>query len=338
MRLVPQSFSIRVRKLQSPQFRSYEHNLYDCYESKKLGARDSYNDISCKLVPRNDVRNGGNYVNMDESMGVKVESLLYFYCVREEEKFQFVLKSLSYELKVWWDCKCEHTRRMRDQPIKTWSLMKQSLRNKFGAENCERKRQGQEKRKIMQSSMGEKSTKANNLSQAQGVIDRKIIHHEKKNTCTFVKEEKSRKEKVESVVSAKENHASSFGEVNKMEYFKFIHFENLEALATNSKKFGVKRLVFDPRRLDLKLGPMTRAQRKKLKLQRDSDIISYKEDTLKSLIAREASQVVHNAFKCQGAIKGTTCGEKLAKSLQEATLPPMAVLPQQSLVGFCWHH
>ncbi|KAI5667303.1 hypothetical protein M9H77_17156 [Catharanthus roseus] len=50
-----------------------------------------------------------------------------------------------------------------------------------------------------------KSTKANNLSQAQDVIDRKVIHHEKKNTCIFVKEEKSRVEKVKSVVSTKES-------------------------------------------------------------------------------------------------------------------------------------
>ncbi|KAI5677065.1 hypothetical protein M9H77_08015 [Catharanthus roseus] len=51
----------------------------------------------------------------------------------------------------------------------------------------------------MESSMGEMSTKANEFSQAQDVIDRKVIHHEKKNICTFVKEEKSREEKVKSV-------------------------------------------------------------------------------------------------------------------------------------------
>ncbi|KAI5653447.1 hypothetical protein M9H77_30635 [Catharanthus roseus] len=50
----------------SPPARSYEHNSYDCYESNRLGARDCYNDISCKGVPKNDVRNGGNYVNIDK--------------------------------------------------------------------------------------------------------------------------------------------------------------------------------------------------------------------------------------------------------------------------------
>ncbi|KAI5652470.1 hypothetical protein M9H77_29657 [Catharanthus roseus] len=50
----------------SPHARSYENNSYDCYESNRFGARDCHNDISCKGVPRNDVRNGRNYMNMDE--------------------------------------------------------------------------------------------------------------------------------------------------------------------------------------------------------------------------------------------------------------------------------
>ncbi|KAI5680782.1 hypothetical protein M9H77_02009 [Catharanthus roseus] len=182
----------------SPHARSYEHNCYDGYESNRLGDRDCYNGISCKRIPRNDVRNGGNYVNMDErrssqTLGTtsrplsknnlklplfcgtfcpynyeawekKVESLFYSYCESEEKKFQLVLKSLSYEVNVWLDCKCENRRRMRAQPIKTWRLMKKSLRNKFGVGNLERQRQGQEKEKFMESSMGEKSIKANKLS------------------------------------------------------------------------------------------------------------------------------------------------------------------------------
>ncbi|KAI5668547.1 hypothetical protein M9H77_18400 [Catharanthus roseus] len=131
--------------------------------------------------PRNDVRNGGYYVNMDErfqkrrddyegyydsynyggynyrkssqtlkttsrpltynnlklplSCGTfcrydyeaceqKMKSLCYSYSVGEEEKFQLVLKSFSYEVNVWWDCKCENRMRMGARPIKTWSLMK----------------------------------------------------------------------------------------------------------------------------------------------------------------------------------------------------------------------
>ncbi|KAI5673545.1 hypothetical protein M9H77_13909 [Catharanthus roseus] len=38
------------------------------------------------------------------------------------------------------DCKCENRRRMGAQPIKTWSLMKQALRNIFGVGNYERQR------------------------------------------------------------------------------------------------------------------------------------------------------------------------------------------------------
>ncbi|KAI5664542.1 hypothetical protein M9H77_23865 [Catharanthus roseus] len=137
-----------------------KHNSYDCYESNRVRARDCYYDISCKGVPRNDIRNGGNYVNKDErfhkrrdnfgeyydsyyyggynyarssqALGTtsrpisynkfklpllcgtfgpydyeackqKVESLFYSFCVREEEKFKLLLKSLSYEVNVWWD-------------------------------------------------------------------------------------------------------------------------------------------------------------------------------------------------------------------------------------------
>ncbi|KAI5667602.1 hypothetical protein M9H77_17455 [Catharanthus roseus] len=120
----------------SPHTRSYEHNSYDCYEGNRFGARNDYNDRSYIRVLRNEVRNEGNYVKMDErfhkrrgnverchdsydhykhSYGSKnmynehndfiameaweqeVESLFYSYGVREEEKFQLVLKSLSYE-------------------------------------------------------------------------------------------------------------------------------------------------------------------------------------------------------------------------------------------------
>ncbi|KAI5664541.1 hypothetical protein M9H77_23864 [Catharanthus roseus] len=80
--------------------------------------------------------------------------------------------------------------------------MKQSFRNKFGVENYERQRQCQAKGKIIESSMGEKSTKSNKLSQAQDVADKRVIHIEKKNTCTFGEEEKSRAEKVKSVLYA----------------------------------------------------------------------------------------------------------------------------------------
>ncbi|KAI5650204.1 hypothetical protein M9H77_36209 [Catharanthus roseus] len=76
--------------------------------------------------------------------------------------------------------------------------MRQALRNRFGVGNHEGQRQGQIKEKFMKSSTSEKSTKVYHPSQAQDAVDKKVIHHEKKNTCTFIKEEKSREEKVKS--------------------------------------------------------------------------------------------------------------------------------------------
>ncbi|KAI5672622.1 hypothetical protein M9H77_12986 [Catharanthus roseus] len=49
----------------SPYTRSYEHNSYDCYGNNRLGARNGYNDRSCKRVLMKEVRNERNYVNMD---------------------------------------------------------------------------------------------------------------------------------------------------------------------------------------------------------------------------------------------------------------------------------
>ncbi|KAI5666973.1 hypothetical protein M9H77_16826 [Catharanthus roseus] len=46
--------------------RTFEHNSCDCYEDNRLGVRNGYNNTSCKTVPRNEVRKGGNYVKMDE--------------------------------------------------------------------------------------------------------------------------------------------------------------------------------------------------------------------------------------------------------------------------------
>ncbi|KAI5653075.1 hypothetical protein M9H77_30262 [Catharanthus roseus] len=94
-----------------------------------------------------------------------VESLFYSYCVREEEKFQLVLKSLPYEVKVWWDSKCENGRRIGVQQIKIWSLMKQSLKNRFGVGNHVEQRQVQQKVKFMESLMVEEFLKIKELSQ-----------------------------------------------------------------------------------------------------------------------------------------------------------------------------
>ncbi|KAI5663225.1 hypothetical protein M9H77_22548 [Catharanthus roseus] len=149
----------------SPHAKTYEHNSYDCHEGDILGTRNDHNDRTYNRVPRNKVRNKGNYVNIDRRVhkkrgdyegyydsysyggyncsrssqtlgttsrplsynnlklpllwdtfgsydcvvcGENVEPLFYSYGVREEEKFCLVLKSLSYEVNVWWDRKCKN--------------------------------------------------------------------------------------------------------------------------------------------------------------------------------------------------------------------------------------
>ncbi|KAI5653443.1 hypothetical protein M9H77_30630 [Catharanthus roseus] len=60
---------------------------------------------------------------------------------------------------------CLEKKETGSQPIKTWSLIKQALRNIFGVENREGQTQGQVKEKFMESLMGEKSTKVDETSQ-----------------------------------------------------------------------------------------------------------------------------------------------------------------------------
>ncbi|KAI5681378.1 hypothetical protein M9H77_02605 [Catharanthus roseus] len=87
----------------SPHARSYERNSYDCYEGKRVRTRNGHNYRTYNRVPRTEVRNKGNYVNIygkfdkRRAWEYEVESLFCAYCVREEENFQLVLKSLFYE-------------------------------------------------------------------------------------------------------------------------------------------------------------------------------------------------------------------------------------------------
>ncbi|KAI5666836.1 hypothetical protein M9H77_16689 [Catharanthus roseus] len=117
----------------SPYALLYEHNSYDCYEGNRLGTRNGHSERTYKRVLRNQVGNEGNLLNMDGR----------FYKKKR--------------------------RRMGSQPIKTWSLMKQTLRNRFGVENNERQGQGQSEVKFMKPSKDEESPKVKELS--QGKID-----------------------------------------------------------------------------------------------------------------------------------------------------------------------
>ncbi|KAI5668388.1 hypothetical protein M9H77_18241 [Catharanthus roseus] len=116
----------------SSHARSYEHNFYDCYEGNRFGTRNDYNDTSYKRVPRNDVRNGGTYVNMDERFH------------KRKCDYEGYHESYNYG-----------GRRIEAKAIKSWSLMKQTLRDRFGVENREEQRQVQPKVKFKVSLMVE---------------------------------------------------------------------------------------------------------------------------------------------------------------------------------------
>ncbi|KAI5649988.1 hypothetical protein M9H77_35993 [Catharanthus roseus] len=179
----------RFHKRRDDYERYFDSHYYEGYSCGKISQTlgtisrpPNYNNLKLLLLC-------GTFGPYDcEAWEQELESLFYCYCVREEEKFQLVLKSFSYVVNDWWDCNCEYRRRMGLKPIKPWSLTKQTFTSKCGVKNNEEQRQGQTKVKFLESLMGEKSTKVDELSQVQ---DRKATHHEKKKTYTFVKDRKS---------------------------------------------------------------------------------------------------------------------------------------------------
>ncbi|KAI5682055.1 hypothetical protein M9H77_03283 [Catharanthus roseus] len=82
--------------------------------------------------------------------------------------------------------------------------MKQILRDRFGVENYEDKYKVKQK-EISWNLQCVKSLQNKISFHKLKMFDRKGIHYEKKNTCTFVKEETSIEEIVKSVVSTKES-------------------------------------------------------------------------------------------------------------------------------------
>ncbi|KAI5664102.1 hypothetical protein M9H77_23425 [Catharanthus roseus] len=127
---------------------SYSYGGYNCrISSQTLGTTSrplNYNNFKLPLL--GDTFCPYGYKALEQ----EVESLFYSYAVREEEKLQLVLKFLSYEVNVWWDRNFENIRRIELQLIKTWSLMKQTLRIKCGVVNHERQGQGQSKVKFIE--------------------------------------------------------------------------------------------------------------------------------------------------------------------------------------------
>ncbi|KAI5673660.1 hypothetical protein M9H77_14024 [Catharanthus roseus] len=129
--------------------RTVEHNSYDCYEGYRIGSKNGYNGTFCKRVPRNEVKNGENYVKIDESSHKRKGDAERYHDSYDHYDHSYGSK----------DMYIEHND--KSQPIKTGRLMRQALRNRFGVGNHEGQRQGQTKEKFMESSMSEKSTKVN---------------------------------------------------------------------------------------------------------------------------------------------------------------------------------
>ncbi|KAI5652887.1 hypothetical protein M9H77_30074 [Catharanthus roseus] len=80
---------------------------------------------------------------------------------------------------------------MGAQQIKTWILMKQSLRNRFGVGNHKEQREVQPKVKFIESLMVEEFPKNKELSQAKSEKSLKMYVEDKKSeeeSCSIVKE------------------------------------------------------------------------------------------------------------------------------------------------------
>ncbi|KAI5663072.1 hypothetical protein M9H77_22395 [Catharanthus roseus] len=208
--------------------RSCELYSYDCYESNRLGARDCYNGNSVNMDKRFHKRKGdyeGYYESYNfegyncrrsfQTLGTTSRLLSYnkfklplscgTFGPYDYEAWEQKVESLiySYCLNVRWNCICENRRRMGAQGIKTWSFMKQSLKNRFGIENYEGQRQGQAKIKCMEPSIVEEAPKVKELSQAKIEETLKIhVMEETSNedTCCILNEKSigiKEKEKVE---------------------------------------------------------------------------------------------------------------------------------------------
>ncbi|KAI5683195.1 hypothetical protein M9H77_04423 [Catharanthus roseus] len=88
----------------SPYTRSYEHNSYDCYEGNKFEPRNGYNSKSYNRVPRNKVRNGGNYKNGSITMVERYDDSYEHYEHNYGSKNMYSEHNDSYNYRVY-NCK-----------------------------------------------------------------------------------------------------------------------------------------------------------------------------------------------------------------------------------------
>ncbi|KAI5681189.1 hypothetical protein M9H77_02416 [Catharanthus roseus] len=124
-------------------FSRHAHNFYDCYGGNRVGAKNYYNDRTYERAPRNKVRNGENYVKMDEMFHKRRGNVER--CHDSHKHY-------------------EHSHGLK--PIKTWSLMKQALRIRYGVENHKGQGQGQTKVKFMEPSIVEEAPNVKELPHA----------------------------------------------------------------------------------------------------------------------------------------------------------------------------
>ncbi|KAI5663910.1 hypothetical protein M9H77_23233 [Catharanthus roseus] len=105
-----------VEEEMSLKLKALEDNGMVAYFENDL--KSKMDEFGARIKQRNNLEKIANSVKgatLPSTVAPLLLSLVGFYLHnlgREEEKFQLVLKSLSYELNVWWDCKCENRRRM----------------------------------------------------------------------------------------------------------------------------------------------------------------------------------------------------------------------------------
>ncbi|KAI5663546.1 hypothetical protein M9H77_22869 [Catharanthus roseus] len=90
--------------------------------------------------------------------------------------------------------------------------------------------------------------------------------------------------------------------------------------------------------MEVKLGPITRAQRKKLKIHEDNGMVAYVEEALKRKLEEfEGQERASKLFSMCSISKDRSKNkleEKMTKSLKETTLPAMVALGPTLPVGF----
>ncbi|KAI5667426.1 hypothetical protein M9H77_17279 [Catharanthus roseus] len=339
----------RFRKRKGDYERYYDSYNYGGYNyrrsSQTMGTTSrslTYNNSKLPLL----CRPVGPYDY--EAREQEVESLFYSYCVREEEKFQLVLTSLPYELKVWWDSKCETNSFFASELL--------CLQN-FGDSS-----EGEDG-KLAYMSMNYDFEVMNNAS-----IESIVVGFELDVSFEGFQVGANMVQAIQDWLISKsafeKGSLYGFTSFNK----KFIKdlstiasllvdvpekISNHDVVNANNKKLGMKRLVFDPGGLgadlstnlfkggaddinrkrqepmDVTLGPTTRTQKKKLKILEANEVngmVVYMKKALKNKFGDQgkATLVGQGHPTVDGRPAPAVAGRLLpVESLEFTHLPPM---------------